>query len=202
MVHHEDYLTHRSDIALCGLVLTSPDTVDPAAATDDVCPGCEARLIEYHLAWWRERAEAATAELEELRARYRALTGAADEPPRPQPVAIEVDASSLLGRARTELLELCRQFDGALPYWRLKNTMQAFNDRLSTDERIQLAAEIGEDGSLIRWCTSEAQRLGWTVTDSPVQAENQMSWDAWTQDLYQTPKRSRWRLGRARSQDG
>jgi hypothetical protein len=202
VVHHEDYLTHRADHALCGLVLTSPSAVEPASVPSGICADCEARLIEYHLAWWRERAEAATAELEELRAKYQALTGAGGTKPAPEPVAVEVDPTSLLGHARKELLELCRQFDGALPYWRLKNTMQAFNDKLSTEDRVLLAKEIGDDGSLIRWCTAEAERLGWTVTDSPVQAENQLSWDAWTQDLYQTPKRSKWRLGRSRSQDG
>jgi hypothetical protein len=36
------------------------------------------------------------------------------------------------------------------PYWRLKNTMQAFSDKLSSDERVLLAQEIGAEGSLIR----------------------------------------------------
>ena len=38
-----------------------------------MCPGCEAQLVVYHLEWWREKAQVATAELEELRVKYREL---------------------------------------------------------------------------------------------------------------------------------
>ncbi len=165
------------------------------------------KLVEYHAVWWRETALAAVAELEELRVRYRELAGGKTRrltrrllgrkpppsPDLPEPV-------TFLDRARKELLELCRQFDGAVPYFRLKNTMQAFSDRLGTDERVILAEEIGADGSLIRWCATEAERLGWTVTNSPVQAENELMWDAWTHDAYQAPKKTKWRLG-GRSRD-
>ncbi|SEH67414.1 hypothetical protein SAMN04489835_2738 [Mycolicibacterium rutilum] len=201
VVHHQDYLNHRQDHALCGAMLEAPTVLD--AEPPDVCPDCEVKLVEYHAVWWRETALAAVAELEELRVRYRELAGedtAADtEAPRQEaPVPDLPEPVTFLDRARKELLELCRQFDGAVPYFRLKNTMQAFSDRLGTDERVILAEEIGADGSLIRWCATEAERLGWTVTNSPVQAENELMWDAWTHDAYQAPKKTKWRLGRSR----
>jgi hypothetical protein len=49
--------------------------------------------------------------------------------------------------------------------------MQAFSDKLNSDERVLLAHEIGADGSLIRWCTTEIEGLGWQVTNNPVRAE-------------------------------
>jgi len=35
--------------------------------------------VEYHLRWWRERAEAATAELDGLRVKYRELAAYVDD---------------------------------------------------------------------------------------------------------------------------
>lgn len=203
MVHHGDYLNRRDDHALCGAALQHPARHEPDPPSAEICPDCEAKLVEYHLAWWRETALAAVAELEQLRgARREAVVEAdtADSAADLTPAA-EAELATFLDRARKELLELCRQYDGAVPYWRLKNAMQAFSDGLGTEERVSLAEEIGEDGSLIRWCTSEAERLGWSVTNSPVQAENEVMWDAWKHDAYQTPKKTKWRLGRSRSQD-
>lgn len=79
--------------------------------------------------------------------------------------------------------------------------MQAFSDKLSADERVRLAQEIGADGSLIRWCTTEVVNLGWQVSNSPVQGEPEEMWDAWTHDSYQTPKKTKWRLAGSGSQD-
>ncbi|MCV7283036.1 hypothetical protein H7J88_25710 [Mycolicibacterium flavescens] len=205
-MHHGDYLNRRDDHALCGRALQRPTRLDSGRSPDRVCPDCEAMLLEYHVAWWRETALSAVAELEELRASRREPEVAADDVPQPR-VTAEIEAqadgegAAFLDRARRELLELCRQFDGAVPYWRLKNAMQAFSDGLGTEERVALAEEIGADGSLIRWCTGEAERLGWNVTNSPVQAENEVMWDAWKHDAYQTPKKTKWRLGRSRSND-
>ena len=70
MVHHEDYLNRRHDQALCGIAFEKPA---PAIRPVAVCPDCEAKLAEYHLKWWREKAEEATAELDGLRAKYREL---------------------------------------------------------------------------------------------------------------------------------
>lgn len=217
-VHHADYLNRRGDHALCGEPLETPATLGQTGRPDTVCPDCEARLVEYHLMWWRERALAATAELDELRVKYRELTTDTDSQRRssgstpedrsesreePQRYSTagqaEVEPSTFLGQARRELLELCRQFDRAVPYWRLKNTMQAFSDKLNTDERVLLAREVGTDSSLMRWCTKEVESLGWSVTGSPVQEESEAMWDAWTHDSYQTPKKNKWRLGRSRS---
>ena len=50
---------------------------------------------------------------------------------------------------------------------RLKNAMQEFSDKLDTDERVLLAQEIGGDGTLIRWSTTEVEALGWQVTNNP-----------------------------------
>lgn len=213
-VHHRDYLNRDDDHALCGVAFENPTPLGEAAADVAICPDCEARLAEYHVRWWRERAQAAEAELEELRAKY-----LSDEAPRrqvgaehPTPTADvptadvpttddEKEPASLLDHARRELLALCRQCDEAVPYWRLKTAMQEFSDKLSTDQRVLLAQEIGADGSLIRWCTTEIVNLGWQVTNSPVQEESEAMWDAWTHDAYQTPRKSKWRLGRSRSQD-
>src|SRR5262245_39889558 len=184
-MHHGDYLNRRNDRALCGIAFENPAQLGPTVRPVAVCPDCEARLLEYHLKWWRERAEAATAELDELRVKYRELAEYVDDQ-RPQvagsqhPVQVggdpsgenpeirrEVDAepqagptaeqdetapASLLDQARKELIELCRRFDEAVPFWRVKNSMEAFNDKLKSDERVRLAQEIGADGSLIRWC--------------------------------------------------
>ena len=84
----------------------------------------------------------------------------------------------------------------------MKNTVDAFNEKLTSDERVLLAHEIGADGSLIRWCTKEIEGLGWQITNSPVHGEAEDMVDAWTHDVYQAPKKTKWRLGRTRSQDG
>ena len=206
-VHHVDYLKQRDDHALCGVALDNPAPLDPTIRPVSVCPDCEALLAEYHLIWWRERAEAATAELEELRVKYRELAGVREpaqvkeDPSAPIPESAEPDETtpaSLLGQARKELLELCRRYGEAIPYWRLKNAMDAFSDNLNADERVLLAQEIGADGSLIRWCTKEIEGLGWQVTNSPVHSDADTMMDAWTEDYYQTPKKNKWRMGRAR----
>jgi hypothetical protein len=206
VVHHQDYLNRRDDQALCGAAVGNP--LDPAAGPPaSVCAACESKLVEYHLKWWRERAEAATAELEELRIKYRALAGPEDSPPADVPVQVHDDADEtpltpFLAQAHKELLDLCRQFDGAVPYWRVKNCMDAFSDKLGSDERVLLAQEIGADGSLIRWCTAQIESLGWQVTNNPVSGEAEDMMEAWTHDLYQTPKKTKWRLGRSRSHGG
>ncbi len=196
MVHHADYLEHRDDHALCGAALASPAA--PAEAGDaQPCPDCESRLVLYHLEWWREKALAATAELDELRAKY----GVAPEPPpaeTPEPAETEPAPQTLLDRARRELTELCRQFDGAVPFVRLKKAMQDFSDGLDTNQRVQLAQEIGGDGTLIRWSTNEVETLGWQVTNNPMKGETEASWDAWIQDSYQTPAKTKRRFGRSR----
>nr|WP_194946111.1 hypothetical protein [Mycolicibacterium malmesburyense] len=208
VVHHGDYLNRDLHQALCGLALVGPTMLDQVEGTASICPDCEAKLAMYHAEWWRERALATKAELEELRAKYRQLTG--DDADREPDAAIapaavgpstEEEPTTLLGHARVELLTLCRQCDGAVPYWRLKTGMQAFSDKLSPDERVHLAQEIGGDGNLMRWCTTEVVKLGWEVTNSPVREESEAMWDAWTQDAYQTPKKNKWRLGRSRSRD-
>jgi hypothetical protein len=213
VVHHEDYLNGRNDQALCGVAFEQPARLSRTSGAVEVCADCEARLTEYHLKWWRERAEAATAELDELRTKYRELSGnvdnrpqhvsaapLADEPLQPGTATdlAEATPTSLLDQARKELVELCRPFDEAVPYFRLKNCMDAFSDRLTSDERVLLAQEIGADGSLIRWCTREIERLGWQVTNSPVHADADTMIDAWTEDYYQTPKKTKRRLGWSR----
>jgi hypothetical protein len=181
-----------------------------------VCPDCEAKLTEYHLKWWRETAEAATAELDDLRVKYRELAeyvdnqrrqGAALEdsaPVRGDPQAVatseqdETTPLSLVDQARKELLELCRPFDAAVPYWRVKKCVDAFSDKLESDERLLLAQEIGADGSFTRWCLREIEGLGWQVTNSPVHGDANDMMEAWTHDLYQPPKKTKRRLGRSR----
>lgn len=207
VVHHGDYLNGRDDHALCGLAVENPTKVEQPGA---VCPDCVAKLVEYHVVWWRNQARTAMAELDELRIKYRELAAGA-EPAAASPAPelsdsgaqrdaelVDAEPKSLLDHARKELLQLCRQFEGAVPYRRLKNTMQAFSDGLNADERVLLAQEIGNDGSLLRWCTAEAESLGWSVAGNPVQAETEEMWDAWTRDSYQTPKSTKWRLGRSR----
>jgi hypothetical protein len=213
VVHHGDYLNRDDRHALCGVSLENPTTLREAVGAVTICPDCQAKLAEYHAEWWRERAQAAEAELEELRIEYRKLSGGQDEP-RPQRVIAESgqisgepatddarEPVSLLDHARVELLGLCRQCGEAVPYWRLKTTMQSFSDTLSADERVLLAQEIGAGGSLIRWATTEVANRGWQVTNCPVQDEHEEMWDVWTRDSYQTPKKTKWRLGRSRSQD-
>jgi hypothetical protein len=235
VVHHVDYLNRRDDHALCGVVLVNPSMLGQAAAADAVCTDCEAKLVVYHLTWWRTTARAAETELEELRVKYRELAEYSDNQRRQlaalQPLAqVNEELSArppqdrreigdeqrseatskqagtaptpFLDHARRELMELCRQCDQVVPYWRLNRTMQAFNEKLNPDERVLLAQEIGTDGSLIRWCTREIESLGWRVASNPVHGEPDAMWDAWTQDLHQTPKKARWRLGRTRSLDG
>lgn len=221
VVHHGDYLNSRDDRALCGLAFETPVKLGQQERAGAVCPDCEAKLVEYHLTWWRDRARTVSAELEELRIKYRELTENAQGPRRPpagmQPNAQvtadspgralhrdsddDAEPTSLLGHARRELSVLCRQFDKTVPYRRLKNTMQEFSDRLSPEDRVALAQEIGADGSLVRWATTEAANLGWQVSGNPVHGEPEEMWDAWTRDSYQTPKPNRWRLGRSRSHD-
>jgi hypothetical protein len=209
VVHHGDYLNGRDDHALCGVAFENPTPLDPAIHSAAVCPDCEARLTEYHLEWWRERAEAATAELDELRVKYRELAESVENPAHPvaQSQGLQVDSiaeqsettpTSLLAQARKELLELCRPFDEAIPYFRVKNCMDAFSDKLTSDERVLLAEEIGADGSLIRWCTREIEGHGWRVTNSPVHDDADAMMDAWTEDYYQTPKKTKRRLGWSR----
>jgi hypothetical protein len=235
VVHHEDYLNCRNDQALCGITFENPAQVGPTIRPVQVCPDCEAKLVDYHLKWWRESAEAATAELDGLRVKYRELAEYVDNQRRqvaglhhpaqlggdpngenpeirreidgePQAASTaeqdETTPTSLLDEARKELLELCRPFDEAVPYWRVKNSMDAFSDKLKSDERVLLAQEIGADGSLIRWCTKEIEGLGLQVTNSPVHGDTDAMMDAWIEDFHQTPKKTKWRLGRSRSHDG
>jgi hypothetical protein len=219
VVHHGDYLNRRDDQALCGVAFENPVALGPTTRPASICPDCEAKLAEYHLQWWRERAEAATAELEELRVKYRELaesqrpTQVSEVPSGETPESREISGqpqagstaevgeatpASLLDQARKELLELCRRFEGSVPFWRVKNSMDAFSDKLNSDERVLLAQEIGAGGSFIRWCTTEIEGLGWQVTNNPVHGDADDMMDAWTQDLYQTPKKTKWRLGRSR----
>jgi hypothetical protein len=215
VVHHQNYLNQRNDQALCGLAFEKPAPLDPTFRPAAVCPDCEAKLVEYHLKWWRAKAEAATAELEELRVRYRELSENADDQVRlvaesRREIEPEADSAAeqgettptpLLDRARKELLELCRRFDESVPYFRLKNCMDEFSDKLTSEERVLLAEEIGAKGSLIRWCTREIEGRGWQVTNSPVHSDADTMMDAWTEDYYQTPKKTKWRLGRSRSHE-
>ena len=76
--------------------------------------------------------------------------------------------------------------------------MDAFSDKLNSDERVLLHG-IGADGSLIRWCTREIEGLGWQVTNNRVHGDADDMMDAWTEDLYHPPKKTKWRLGQSRS---
>jgi hypothetical protein len=220
VVHHVDYLNRRDDHGLCGVALENPARLDPAVSPIAVCPQCQAMLVEYHLTWWREKAEAATAELEALRARYEELAASVDDR-RPQVASGEQAESrpnddeqpqagetadqgeaTLLDQARKELVELCRNFDDAIPYWRVKKSMDAFSDKLNSDERVRLAQEIGAGGSFMRWCTTEIESRGLQITNNPVHGDADAMMDAWTEDLYQTPKTTKWRLGRPRLRNG
>ncbi|MGE2725937.1 hypothetical protein [Mycolicibacterium pulveris] len=218
VVHHEDYLDGRPDHALCGAAFDGPTRLGTEAQPVAVCPACETKLVEYHLKWWRDTALAAIAENDELRVKYRELAGdggvrsaapaAAESRPHAQPrraapaAGADSPPQSPLDHARQQLRELCQQFDDAVPYRQLKNTMQAFSDRLNPDDRTLLAQQIGNDGSLLRWSTTEVQKLGWSVSDNPLPATpEEIMWEDWTQS-HQTPKPSRWRLTRSRSRDG
>lgn len=202
VVHHADYLNRRDDQALCGVAFESVTTLSETDGADPLCPDCEAKLVAYHLEWWRAKAEAATAELVALRLKY----GEADEPvpvnepqadATPQPA--ETEPATFLDRARRELTELRRQFEGDVPYFRLKNTMQAFSDNLDDHQRVALAQEIGADGSLIRWATVEVESLGWHVTNSPVHENTDMMWEEWLQESQQAaPTKTKRRFGRSR----
>lgn len=75
--------------------------------------------------------------------------------------------------------------------------MQAFSDRLESDERLSLAQEIGGDGSLMRWSTTEVKALGLQVTNNPVQDEPEAMWEPWVEDSSQAPKKTKRRFGRA-----
>ncbi len=208
VVHHADYLERRENHALCGAAVEDATTLTQPGAADAICGDCEARLVLYHLEWWREKALAATAELDALRAKYgepvestpdqveHEQPGTNDEPADEEPA--DEEPATLLDHARRELTELCRQFDGAVPYIRVKNTMQAFSDRLESDQRVLLAQQIGGDGTLIRWSTTEVEALGWHVSNSPVQGDSEAMWDAWVQDPYPVPKKSKRRFGRSR----
>jgi hypothetical protein len=235
VVHHQDYLNPGNDQPLCGATFAKPAQLDPTIRPVAVCPDCGAKLAEYHLKWWRERAEAATAELDGLRVKFRELAEYVDNQRRqaaglqhPAPVTgdpsgehpesrREIDGepeagatseqgemtpTPLLDRARKELLELCRPFDEAVPFWRVKKSIDAFNDKLESDERVLVAHEIGADGNFIRWCIREIEGLGWQVTNSPVHGDADDMMDAWTEDFYQPPKKTKGWLGRSRSRDG
>lgn len=203
LAHHADYLNRRENQTLCG---ASIENATSPADVAEVCPECEAKLVLYHLDWWREKALAASAELVELRAKY----GEPTEPPADLNPAAPADSAdsaaatadeqptTLLDQARRELTKLCREFDGAVPYFRLKNAMQSFSDGLESDQRVLLAQEIGGDGTLIRWSTMEVESLGWHVSNSPVQGDSEANWDAWVQETYQAPRKSKRRFGRAR----
>ena len=201
VVHHVDYLNSRVDHALCGVAIENQTALTHPGTADAICSDCVAKLDVYHLKWWREKAEAATAELEALRVEYRRLaesTGIQSPQPVEAPVEQAETPKTLLDHARRELTELCRQFDGAVPFVRLKNTMQAFSDGLDTAERMQLAQEIGGDGTLIRWSTTEVEVLGWHVLNNPMQGEADATWDAWIDDSQQASSKTKRRFGRSR----
>jgi hypothetical protein len=197
-VHHGDYLGRSSDHALCGTVVGRSAALNADHVPPDVCPNCVARLAEYHAQWWREQALAFAAELAELRTKY-------GEPPqsRPTPLTDSVDGddtvpASPLERARRELVALCDRCGDAVPYFRLKKSMQTFSDTLESEERVLLAQEIGEHGSLIRWCVTEIEALGRQVSNNPVTGDAEDMAQQWTQDAHQAPRKSKW-LGRSRT---
>ena len=108
------------------------------------------------------------------------------------------EATTFLDRARRELVELCSQFDGAVPFYRLNKTMQDFSDKLNDDERAVLAREIGSESSLIRWATTEVESLGLSVTNNRVQENSDMMWQEWLQESQQVPTKTKRRFGRSR----
>lgn len=207
-MHHADYLNASADHALCGVVFQNPTALTQTDTADAICPDCEAKLVVYHLQWWRARALAATAELDALRAKYpdpvqSTDTGSPDVP------AAEVERdqaaesglaeeTTFLDSARRELTELCAQFESAVPFYRLKNAMQDFSDTLDDDERVLLAQEVGSDSSLIRWATTEVETLGLTVTNNRVQESSEMMWEEWLQESQQAPTKTKRRFGRSK----
>ena len=194
MAHHTDYLNCRDDQTLCGAPIENAASLSEA---DAICPDCEQKVVLYHLEWWRERALAATAEVEALRIKY-GEPAQAEQNPDSIVEPAETEPTTLLDHARRELTNLCREFNDDVPYFRLKNTMQAFSDRLESDERVLLAQEIGGDGTLIRWSTIEVEALGWHVSNSPVQGDSEAMWDAWVQDPYPPARKAKRRFGRSR----
>jgi hypothetical protein len=213
VVHHADYLNTRDDHALCGVELKNPSVVPETATAGALCSACQAKLVVYHLQWWRQKAEAAIAELEELRGKNRELQGHTGTPRLATGSAeLDVDSSgavdddpavtgstTFLDQAQQELVELCRQFDGAVPYFRLNRIMQAFSDRLDAGQRVFLAQEIGSDGSLIRWATTKVETLGWQVTNNRVGENSDRMWEEWLEESRQAPSKSKRRVGRFRS---
>jgi hypothetical protein len=208
VVHHADYLNGLDDHALCGASLQNPTASTQVDVADARCPDCEARLVTYHLAWWRARALAATAELDALRAKYPELVQSADTGSPDVPAAeVEQDQAAesgsqettFLASARRQLTELCGQFDSAVPFYRLKNAMQDFSDTLTDDERALLAQEVGSDSSLIRWATTEIEILGLSVTNNRVQENSDMMWQEWLQESQQqVPTKTKRRFGRSK----
>lgn len=200
-MHHGDYLGRRNDRALCGTPVGESGALSADHVPSQICPDCVARLAEYHAQWWREQALAVAAELAELRTEFRKLAG---EPPVgvPAPMADPVDddtvPASPLERARRELLALCGRCGDAVPYFRLKKSMQAFSDTLQSEERVLLAQEIGAHGSLIRWCVTEIEALGRHVINNPVTGDAADMAEQWTQDVDQAPRKTKW-LGRSRT---
>ncbi|MGZ5397678.1 MAG: hypothetical protein ACXWEI_20195 [Mycobacterium sp.] len=201
VAHHADYLDRREDHALCGAAIENATTLTQVGSADAICPDCEEKLVLYHLEWWREKALAATVELETLRAKHPELAESpaqVEQEPDDSTDEPAAEPTTFLDHARRELATLCREFDEAVPYFRLKNTMQAFSDRLESDERVLLAEEIGADGSLIRWSTTQVEILGLHVANNPVREETEAMWEDWVQDSYQAPKKAKRRFGRAR----
>ncbi len=208
VVHHADYLSARSDHALCGVAIQNATTLAETDSADALCPDCEAQLVVYHLEWWRSRALAVTAELDALRVKYPELMQSAGaESTDVPPAEVEPDqaaqsaptgATTFLDHARRELTQLCSQFDGAVPFYRLNKAMQDFSDKLNDDERAVLAREIGSDSSLIRWATSVVESLGLTVTNNRVQENSDMMWQEWLQESHQVPTKTKRRFGRSR----
>jgi hypothetical protein len=203
LVHHADYLDHRDGQSLCGVVLVDVAVVSESPGADVTCPDCEAKLVTYHLEWWREKALAATAELEVLRATYEPADTdvAAVAPAAVADSAAEsalAEGATFLDRARRELTQLSRQFEGAVPFYRLNNTMQDFSEKLNDDERARLAQEIGPDSSLIRWATMEVESRGLSVTNNRVQENSDMMWQDWLEESQQAAPKTKKRFGRSR----
>src|ERR1700754_3211939 len=108
VVHHADYLNRDTDQPLCGAAFEKPAQLDSTIRPVAVCPDCEAKLAEYHLIWWRERAEAPTAELDGLRAKYRELAEYVDNQRRhagglQQPAPVMGDPSGETPESRREI---------------------------------------------------------------------------------------------------
>lgn len=56
--HHWDYITDRSDHALCGHAYEDPSTLGEVARPKQVCRACQDRLPEYLAVWWQKKAHA------------------------------------------------------------------------------------------------------------------------------------------------